>query len=155
MSILIAILLAVLPKIIEWLLSLIRSNKQLSGRQLERMNHITWYAAQLAETSPKVGCAAGGMQPPAAAVLEDDDLFELEATAVGGPILEGWLTKLIIDLLRKHGKEFGLRIAKTVVLPWLKEQAAKTTNKLDDYGARQLERILNDPELIAILEGVG
>ena len=69
--------------------------------------------------------------------------------------MNGWLKEWIEDYLMEHLDELALPVLRNVVIPFLKEQAAKTGNKLDDYAVRQLERILNDPELIAILEGIG
>ena len=69
-------------------------------------------------------------------------------------MMRNWMMDLIMDYVRKNGPELGLRIGREVILPYLKEQAAKTQNRLDNYAVAQLERILKDPEFIAILEGV-
>lgn len=36
-------------------------------------------------------------------------------------MIRGWILDLLIEHLRKNGSELGLRIAKEVVLPYLKE----------------------------------
>lgn len=70
-------------------------------------------------------------------------------------MVRGWILDLLIEHLRRNGSELGLRIAREVVLPYLKEQAAKTQNKLDDYFILQLEKIANDPQFVALLENIG
>lgn len=145
MSIWITLLLAFLPKILEWILSLLKGGKQIPANQLKRMNNLTYYATQIADAAPKAGCAVGGV-PPDVAGPED---------AVEGGIFEGWILNLLLEHFKRNGKELGLRIAKEALLPYLKEQAAKSANKFDDFGVKQLERILNDPEFVALLEGIG
>lgn len=146
MSIWISLLLAFLPKILEWILSLIRDNKQLTGRQLDKVNHVVWYTHQISEAAPKVGCAAGGVKPP----VEGADP---EADLVGG-LLDGWLETMLLRYLREHGPEVALRLLKDVLLPLAKARAAATPNKWDDYGVKLLETTINDPEFIALLEGI-
>ena len=147
MAIFITILLQFLPLILKWLLSLLQGGKQLAGGQLERMNRVTWYAAQIADAAPKVGCAVGGTPPGVGA--------EADAVPVEGGLFQDWFFKMLVNLFHTNGKELGLKIVREVVIPYLKEQAAKTANKFDDYGVKQLERIANDPELVALLEGIG
>ncbi len=70
--------------------------------------------------------------------------------------MEGsWLTDFIIGYLKSHSRELILPVLKGVMIPYLKEQASKTSNKFDDYGVKQLERIVSDPEFLALLEGIG
>ena len=154
MSIWISILLAFLPKILEWILSLIKDNKKLSGKQLEKMNQVTFYAAQIAELAPKAGCTVGGVPPPVSGEVGDDE-WPWEGLMVSGPIFGGWIEKFIMDYIRKNGKELGLRVLKTVIIPSLKERAVVSLNKWDNYGVKQLERIADDPEFLALLENVG
>ena len=63
MSIWISILLALLPKLLEWLMKLFQSRKRIPASQLEKLNHITYYASQISAVAPKVGCAMGGINP--------------------------------------------------------------------------------------------
>lgn len=66
-------------------------------------------------------------------------------------MIQNW----ILDYVKKHGKELALRAAREILIPWLKQQAILTKTKLDDYAAKQSERIVNDPEFIAALEEIG
>lgn len=63
MSIVITLLLSLLPQLLEWIFSLFGKGKMLSGRQLDQVNRITWYADQIRQNAPKVGCAVGGVKP--------------------------------------------------------------------------------------------
>lgn len=68
--------------------------------------------------------------------------------------MNSWLIDWVIGYVKAHGPAVAVKITKEAILPYAKEQAAKTGNKFDDYAVKQLERILNDPELIALVEGV-
>lgn len=124
-----------LPKLLEWLKNLLLNGKAVTGRDLGKLNETLWYCQQIAECAPKVGAKA---MPP----------------GVGGEAVGGWLENLILRYVREHGKEVGLNVLRELVLPWLKTQAAGSQNKLDDYAVKQLERVVNDPEFIALLEGI-
>ena len=69
--------------------------------------------------------------------------------------MNGWLKEWIEDYLMDNLDKLALPVLRNVVIPFLKEKAATTGNKLDDYAVRQLERILNDPEFVALVSGVG
>lgn len=63
MAIWISILLAILPKLLEWLFKLFKDRKKIPANQLEKLNHITYYTSQISAIAPKVGCAVGGVNP--------------------------------------------------------------------------------------------
>lgn len=63
MSIWISILLALLPKLLEWLMKLFQSRKRIPANQVEKLNHIVYFAAQISAVAPKVGCTVGGVNP--------------------------------------------------------------------------------------------
>ena len=70
MAIVLQLLLAFLPKILEWILGLLRSGQYASGRHLEQLNQVTWYASQIAERAPGVGATMGGTPPPMRAAAD-------------------------------------------------------------------------------------
>jgi hypothetical protein len=123
-----------LPKLLEWLKNLLLNGKKVAGRDLEKLDETLWYCQQIAEYAPKLGAKA---VPP----------------SVGAPV-GGWLENLLLRYVREHGKEIGLQVVRELVLPWLRKQAADSQNKLDDYAVKQLERVVNDPEFVALLEGI-
>lgn len=63
MGIWIAILLSVLPQLLEWLLSLLQKREQVPERFRARLNHVVWYASQVATVAPGVGLVKGGTPP--------------------------------------------------------------------------------------------
>jgi hypothetical protein len=63
MSILLSILISLLPTLLKLLLDLIGRKGRVSGRQLEQLNRVTWYADQIAAAAPKVGAMNGGLPP--------------------------------------------------------------------------------------------
>lgn len=65
-----------------------------------------------------------------------------------------WILDWIADYIRTSGPKAALQVARALA-PLLREQATKSENKFDDYFAKQAERIANDPEFIALVEGVG
>ena len=71
MSIWISILLAILPKIIEFLMDWFSKGKTLNAAQAEKLNHAIYQFHQIEDTAVKMGCTAGGVQPPAMAAKSD------------------------------------------------------------------------------------
>ena len=65
MSIWISILLTLLPKLLEWLMKLFKDRKRIPANQLEKLNHIVYFTAQISAVAPKVGCTVGGISPTA------------------------------------------------------------------------------------------
>ncbi len=63
MSIVLTILISLLPTLLKLLLDLIGRKGRVSGRQLEQLNRVTWYADQIATAAPKVGAMKGGTPP--------------------------------------------------------------------------------------------
>ena len=61
----------------------------------------------------------------------------------------------ILDYVKDRAPELVVPVLQQVVLPYLREQSAKTQNGFDNYAVKQLERILADPEFLALLHGVG
>jgi len=165
MSVILQLLLAILPQLLKWLLSLKTAGKALADRQLTQMNQITWYAAQVHAIAPELGCAPNGWKPivPRTAERADQPLAmgaeATDLTATVGPLMDSavgdWLLQLVLELFRRNGKELALKLLKDFLLPWFKQQAATTPNKYDDYAVKQMERIVGDPEFIALLEGIG
>ena len=114
MSIWITLLLTLLPKVLEWIATLIAKGAKATGRQLEQLNQLTWFAGQIAEQAPAAGATAGGTPPPMRSAAAGPDLaryreiidkalgmFEAYATLTG----ETWddsiaaLVRLVLDRL--------------------------------------------------------
>lgn len=65
--------------------------------------------------------------------------------------MNSWLIDWLISQIRTAGPKVILQVLQGVA-PLLKEQAAKTGNKFDDYFAQQVDRIAHDPEFITLVE---
>lgn len=63
MTIWLTLLLTLLPKLLELLLDLFARKEKVSGKQLDQLNRVVWYADQIAGTAPKVGARTGGTPP--------------------------------------------------------------------------------------------
>ena len=63
MSIWITILLAILPRLLEWLYKQFKDRRRIPANQLEKLNHIVYFTAQISAVAPKVGCTVGGVNP--------------------------------------------------------------------------------------------
>lgn len=68
MSIWLTLLLAALPKILEWITALISRGVKATGRQLEQLNQVVWYAGQISGLASTAGAMPGGTPPPMRAV---------------------------------------------------------------------------------------
>ena len=73
MGIWITILLALLPKLLEWLLSLLGQGRQVPARLVGDLERITWYTNKINDAAPKVGLSPGGKAPPLQAVGHSHD----------------------------------------------------------------------------------
>ncbi len=63
MSIWLTILLTLLPKLLEYLLDLLKKKQNVPSRYLKSVNNVVWYADQIRSTALKTGCTAGGTPP--------------------------------------------------------------------------------------------
>ena len=63
MAIWLTILLTLLPKLLEFLLDLLKKKQNVPARYLARMDNVVWYADQIRSTAAKTGCATGGVPP--------------------------------------------------------------------------------------------
>lgn len=80
MTIVFQILLSLLPQLLKWLASLSEKKERLSGRQLDQMNRITFYAGEVSNLAPKVGCAVGGSLVPSARSVDESNAPKMMKT---------------------------------------------------------------------------
>lgn len=69
--------------------------------------------------------------------------------------MKSWVLDWLLDYVKDRAPELVVPLLQKVVVPLLKEKAAETGNKFDDYAVKQLERIAADPEFVALIQGIG